>query len=103
MVSNFKKLDSNAITSLFESEYIFVNIKDVNVTGFFEKKDVKVKIGQTMKKEGKEYSLMFCKVPKKQEHNFERAMKEFYAAAWRENNLYPDFCEEFNLLIDNYH
>ena len=81
---------------LFSLHYAYIDSHNYLADSLFNKRDIPVKFGDEMVRQGDKYRIIFCKVKKKYKEQFEKAMQELT------NKMllcgytdYEEFCKKF--------
>lgn len=98
-MKNYMKLKSY---SPFMSSYVFLDCGEYLADQLFIKNKVPVKFGNEYARDDSRYRIIFCKIRKKYENNFLKALSEMYnKMILRGYEDYQEFCGEFNEMMMN--
>lgn len=96
-MENYLKLKT---FSPFSSSYVFLDCEEYLSDQLFIKHRVPVKFGGEFVKKDSRYRIIRCKIRKRYEKCFLKALSEMYnKMLLRGYNDYQEFCENFNAII----
>lgn len=91
-VTNYIKLDTR---SLFSEEYAYIDCRENAADQLFIDEKIRVRFGSHYISTDKNYTIVFCKIKKKDREAFKRALgkmtNKMLLMGYRD---YPEFCEE---------
>ena len=97
-MNNYLKLKT---MSPFTYSYIFLDCDEYLADQLFIKHKVPVKFGKEYRKNDSRYCVMSCKIRKRYEEEFKKALAEMNnKMILRGYTDFTDFCENFNTIID---
>lgn len=81
---------------MFSVHYAYVDTDSYLADSLFTKYKIKVKFGDEYRRSDDRYRVIFCKVKKRDEHNFRKALEELFDKALLCGfTNYEKFCEDF--------
>lgn len=96
-LENYLKLKT---FSPFSSSYVFLDCDEYLADQLFIKHKVPVNFGGEFVRDDTRYRVISCKIRKKHEENFLKALSEMYnKMILRGYDDYQEFCENFNAII----
>ena len=97
-MQNYIKLTNR---SLFHFHYAFFDVSEYFADQIFIEKQIKVKFGRELKHPDEPYTIIFCKIKKKDEKAFLEAMEELERKMFLLGHTdYSDFCSTMSKLFE---